>query len=190
MGIWPLMAIAAALAMDAFAVALASGVSLKQVSGRQTFRLAWHFGLFQALMPIAGWSAGLTVHSLIEKIDHWVAFALLVFISIRMIIEAFKTDEGRVDKRDPTKGGTMVMLSVATSIDALAVGLSLSFLKISIWYPALVIGVVAGLFTIIGLHLGRFLSSRSRLGHYAELIGGVVLLGIGVNILYEHGAIF
>ena len=96
MGIWPLMAIAAALAMDAFAVALASGVSLKQVSGRQTFRLAWHFGLFQALMPIAGWSAGLTVHSLIEKIDHWVAFALLVFVSIRMIIEAFKTDEGRV----------------------------------------------------------------------------------------------
>ncbi|MEE9530637.1 MAG: manganese efflux pump, partial [Syntrophobacteria bacterium] len=103
---------------------------------------------------------------------------------------AFKADEGRVDKRDPTKGGTMVMLSVATSIDALAVGLSLSFLRISIWYPALVIGVVAGLFTIIGLHLGRFLSSRTRLGHYAELIGGVVLLGIGVNILYEHGAIF
>jgi putative Mn2+ efflux pump MntP len=77
MSIWAVLAIAVALAMDAFAVALASGVTLKRVSGRQTFRLAWHFGLFQALMPIAGWSVGLTVHSLIEKVDHWLAFALL-----------------------------------------------------------------------------------------------------------------
>ena len=187
MGIWALLAIAVALAMDAFAVAVASGVTLKNVSGRQTFRLAWHFGLFQALMPIAGWSVGLTVYSLIEKVDHWVAFALLLFVSIRMIIEALKKSEGEVDKPDPTQGGTLVMLSVATSIDALAVGLSLSFIRVSIWWPALVIGLVAGSFTIIGLHLGRFLSTGSRIGQYAELIGGVVLLGIGVKILYEHG---
>jgi putative Mn2+ efflux pump MntP len=188
MSIWAVLAIAVALAMDAFAVALASGVTLKRVSGRQTFRLAWHFGLFQALMPIAGWSVGLTVHSVIEKVDHWLAFALLVFVGVRMIIEAVKKNKGEVDnKPDPTKGGTMVMLSVATSIDALAVGLSLSFIRVSIWWPALVIGLVAGSFTIIGLHLGRFLSTRSRLGHFAELIGGAVLLGIGVKILYEHG---
>jgi putative Mn2+ efflux pump MntP len=184
MSIWAVLAIAVALAMDTFAVALASGVALKRVSGRQTFRLAWHFGLFQALMPIAGWSVGLTVHSVIEKVDHWLAFALLVFVSVRMIIEAVKKNKGEVDKPDPTKGGTMVMLSVATSIDALAVGLSLSFLRVSIWWPALVIGLIAGSFTIIGLHLGRFLSTGSRLGHFAELIGGAVLLGIGVKILY------
>lgn len=187
MSIWAVFAISLALAMDAFAVALASGVALKRVSGRQTFRLAWHFGLFQALMPIAGWSVGLTAHSAIEKVDHWLAFALLVFVSARMIIEAVKKNKGEVDKADPTKGGTMVMLSVATSIDALAVGLSLSFIRVSIWWPALVIGLFAGSFTIIGLHLGRFLSTGSRLGHFAELIGGAVLLGIGVKILYEHG---
>lgn len=190
MGIWALLAIALALALDAFAVALVSGITIKRVSGRQTFRLAWHFGLFQALMPMAGWGAGLTIHSLIEKVDHWVAFALLVFIGVRMIIEALKREpESKIDKPDPTKGVTMVMLSVATSIDAFAVGLSLSFLRVSIWWPALVIGLVAGLFTIIGLHLGRFLSGGSRLGQYAELIGGLVLLGIGVKILYEHAAI-
>ena len=187
MSIWAVLAIAVALAMDAFAVALASGVTLKIISGRQTFRLAWHFGLFQALMPIAGWSVGLTVHSVIEKVDHWLAFALLVFVSVTMIIEAVKKNKGEVDKPDPTKVGTMVMLSVATSIDAFAVGLSLSFIRVSIWWPALVIGLVAGSFTIIGLHLGRFLSTGSRLGHFAELIGGAVLLGIGVKILYEHG---
>ncbi len=188
MGIWALLAIAVALAMDAFAVALVSGVTLKNVSARQTFRLAWHFGFFQALMPIAGWSLGLAVYSLIAKVDHWVAFALLAFVSFRMIREAVAKHTGGADKPDPTKGGTMVMLSVATSIDALAVGLSLSFIRVSIWWPALVIGLVAGLFTIVGLHLGRVLSTGSRLGRYAELIGGVVLLGIGVKILYEHGA--
>ena len=113
--------------------------------------------------------------------------ALLVFVSVRMIIEAVKKNKGEVNKLDPTKGGTMVMLSVATSIDALAVGLSLSFISVSIWWPALVIGLVAGSFTVIGLHLGRFLSTGSRLGDFAELIGGAVLLGIGVRILYEHG---
>lgn len=182
-----LMGTAIALAMDAFAVAVASGVNLKVVSPRQTFRLAWHFGLFQALMPIIGWSGGLTVRSLIEHYDHWVAFVLLALVGGHMIWEALEKEKELQPKNDPTKGLRLVMLSVATSIDALAIGLSLSLLKISIWLPALVIGVVATVATAAGLHLGRKAGSSSHLSSYAEVTGGLVLIAIGLKVLYEHG---
>lgn len=181
--------IAIGLAMDAFAVSIATGVSLKKVNARQIFRLAWHFGFFQAMMPVIGWFAGLTVRSLIEHVDHWIAFALLAFVGIRMIREAFKDVDSKEKQIDPTKGWTLVILSVATSIDALAVGLSLSMLKISIWTPALIIGLVAGMFTIIGLQLGQKVGSAASLSRYAEIIGGIVLLIIGLKILYEHNAL-
>jgi len=181
-----IIGIAVALAMDAFAVAIASGVALGTVSKRQTFRLAWHFGLFQALMPIIGWGLGTAVNQYISSFDHWVAFGLLAFIAIRMIAEALgHGDEARTG--DPTKGGTMVMLSVATSIDAMAVGTSFALLGISIWIPVLVIGVVAAAFTTIGLHLGSFVSRVERVGKAAEIIGGVVLILIGFRILWDHG---
>ena len=176
-----------ALAMDAFAVSIASGVSLKKVSIRQTFRLAFHFGFFQALMPVIGWSGGLTVRSLIEQYDHWVAFLLLALVGGHMIREAFHKDQDKKEKSDPTKGITLLMLSVATSIDALAVGLSLSILNISIWFPALIIGIVAALATAVGLHIGKRVGASSQMSQYAECIGGIVLLLIGVRILYEHG---
>ncbi|MBU0484570.1 MAG: manganese efflux pump MntP family protein [Proteobacteria bacterium] len=178
--------IALALAVDAFAVALAAGVSLPVINFRHTFRLAWHFGLFQGGMNIIGWAAGLTVRSYIENFDHWLAFGLLAFVGIRMIVEALQADDP-VAKKDPTRGQTLVMLSVATSIDALAVGLSFSLLKISIWQPALIIGVVAAVLTALGLHLGRMLGAASKLGPLTEVIGGLVLVGLGLNILYEHG---
>ncbi len=181
--------LAVALAMDAFAVSIASGVALKSVSARQTFRLAWHFGLFQAMMPVIGWSAGLTVRSHIEAYDHWVAFALLVFVAQGMLRSAFRAEQAEADAKDPTKGMTMVMLSVATSIDALAVGLSLSMISVSIWTPALIIGLVAGAFTTAGMHLGKVIGSMARLSRWAEMTGGIVLLAIGVNILREHGAL-
>ena len=181
--------IAIGLAMDAFAVSIAAGVRLKKVRARQIFRLAWHFGFFQAMMPVIGWFAGLTVRSLIEHYDHWIAFALLAFVGIRMIWEAFQDETSRDQRLDPTKGWTLVILSVATSIDALAVGLSLSMLKISIWGPALIIGLIAGMFTIIGLQLGQKVGSVGRLSRYAEIIGGIVLLIIGLKILYEHSAL-
>ena len=184
-----IIAMAVALAMDAFAVAIATGVRLKRVSLRQFFRLAWHFGLFQAVMPIIGWSAGLTVRGSIERYDHWIAFGLLSFVGINMIREAFKLEEDARKKRDPTRGLTLVMLSVATSIDALAVGLTISMLKVAIWFPALVIGLVAGAFTVVGLHLGKSVGSAERLSPVAEVLGGLVLLGIGVNILVEHQAL-
>ena len=183
------LALAVALAMDAFAVSIASGVSLRTVSARQTFRLAWHFGLFQALMPVIGWSAGLTIRSHIEAYDHSVAFALLVFVAQGMLRSAFKGDSVDADAKDPTKGMTMVMLSVATSIDALAVGLSLSMINVSIWTPALIIGLVAGGFTTVGMHLGKVIGNMAQLSRWAEMTGGLVLLVIGVNILREHGAL-
>lgn len=183
-----LLALAVALAMDAFAVAVASGIVLKTVDLRQTFRLSWHFGLFQALMPVIGWFLGLSVRSYIEDYDHWVAFVLLGYIGIKMIREAFGDDECS-EHRDPTRGMTLIMLSVATSIDALAVGLSLSMLGLSIWLPALVIGLVALLFTVIGLHLGRTVARARRIGRAAELLGGGVLIAIGLRILWEHGAL-
>ena len=181
--------LAVALAMDAFAVSIAAGVALKAVSPRQTFRLAWHFGLFQALMPVIGWSAGLTVRSRIEAYDHWVAFALLAFVAQGMLRSAFKGEQTDTDAKDPTKGMTMVMLSVATSIDALAVGLSLSMISVSIWTPALIIGLVAGAFTTAGMHLGKAIGGVAQLSRWAEMTGGVVLLAIGVNILREHRAL-
>jgi putative Mn2+ efflux pump MntP len=183
------LALAVALAMDAFAVSIASGVSLRTVSARQTFRLAWHFGLFQAMMPVIGWSAGFTIRSRIEAYDHWVAFALLVFVAQGMLRSAFKGESVDADPKDPTKGMTMVMLSVATSIDALAVGLSLSMINVSIWTPALIIGLVAGGFTTAGMHLGKVIGNMAQLSRWAEMTGGLVLLVIGVNILREHGAL-
>lgn len=182
-----IIAIAVALAMDAFAVAVTAGVILKEISFRQNFRLAWHFGLFQALMPIIGWGVGRYIHHWVQAIAHWVAFGLLLFVAQGMIRSAFSCRPAEAELKDPTRGATMVMLSVATSLDALAVGLSLSMLEVSIWLPALVIGLVAGGFTIIGMQLGKKLSRVPRLSCYAELIGGVVLLLIGVNILREHG---
>ena len=183
-----IVALAIALAMDAFAVAIATGVRLKRVSFRQFFRLAWHFGLFQAMMPVIGWAAGLTVRESIERYDHWIAFALLSFVGVNMIREAFKLEEDAREKHDPTRGMTLVMLSVATSIDALAVGLTISMLQVAIWLPALVIGLVAGAFTIMGLYLGKSVGSAERLSPIAEVLGGVVLLAIGVKILIEHQA--
>ena len=183
-------AIAVALAMDAFAVSIVTGASLKDVSFRQTFRLSWHFGFFQALMPVIGWSAGLSIRTYIEAYDHWIAFVLLTMVGIKMIREAFQHEKDEKPKKDPTKGMTLVALSVATSVDALAVGFSISMLNVSIWIPVVIIGIVAGMFTIIGLKIGKRIGSAARLSCYAEITGGLVLFAIGLNILHEHGALF
>jgi putative Mn2+ efflux pump MntP len=187
MDLLTIILIALALAVDAFAVALAAGVSLCQVNSRQTFRLAFHFGLFQAMMNIIGWGAGLTVRTLLSNIDHWLAFGLLALVAAKMMKDSVAGREEEAEKVDPTKGYTLVMLSVATSIDSLAVGLSFSVLNVSIWMPASIIGLVATLLTVIGLKLGCLLGSASRIGSRAEIAGGLVLLGIGFNILHQHG---
>jgi putative Mn2+ efflux pump MntP len=187
MSLLNIIAIAVALAMDAFAVAIATGVTLGQISFRQNFRLAWHFGLFQALMPMIGWGAGLTVRSLIARFDHWIAFGLLLFVAQGMFRASLKNDGEQAQIKDPTRGLTMVMLSVATSIDALAVGFSLSMISVSIWTPAAIIGVVACLFTTAGLHLGKYIGKARRLRRWADGLGAAVLLLIGLDILWQHG---
>lgn len=189
MTIYSIIALAVALAMDAFAVSIATGAYLTSLHIRQVFRLSWHFGLFQAMMPVIGWYSGTTVHVYIEAFDHWIAFGLLVFIGSNMIRGAFTERDEEYDKKDPTKGFSLVMLSVATSIDAFAAGLSLSVLNVSIVIPAFVIGITAAGFTVFGLYLGSRSANILFLKKYTELFGGVILYGIGIQLLYQHGAL-
>lgn len=187
MDLLSVLLVALALAVDAFAVALATGVCLPRVGFRQTFRLAWHFGLFQAGMNVVGWGGGLTFRALLESFDHWLAFALLLLVGGHMIREALRPKDEQCPGSDPTRGWSLVMLSVATSLDSLAVGLSFAVLQVEIWLPALIIGLVATLLTGVGLHLGRLVRNASRLGTAAEVAGGLVLIAIGLSILHEHG---
>lgn len=179
-----LLAIAVGLAMDAFAVSIASSVSLGRVTGRQVFRLSSSFGLFQALMPVAGWAMGLTFVGLVAGWDHWLAFGLLAFVGCRAIWQSLKADGERRDCQDPTTGINLLLLSVATSIDALAVGLSFAAMKLTILVPVLVIGAVAAAFTVAGMLLGCRLGSL--FGRRMEFAGGLILIGIGIKIALEH----
>jgi len=179
-----LLGIALGLAMDAFAVAIGVAVSLGGASRRQILRLAWHFGLFQTLMPIIGWAAGTSAHPLIESWDHWLAFALLAFVGGRMLIEALRNGGAGPTAADPTRGWSLVGLSVATSIDALAVGLSFAALGVEVWAPALVIGVTAALMTVLGTVGGRHLGLR--FGNRMSAVGGIVLIAIGCWMVVEH----
>jgi putative Mn2+ efflux pump MntP len=179
------LAIALALAMDAFAVALGLGLSLKPATGRQTFRLAFHFGLFQFLMPIIGWGTGERLIRSIERYDHWVALALLLAVGGKMIYESFrKGEESDLRSADPTKGFSLVVLSIATSVDALAVGLSLAALRVSIIFPAVIIGLVASAMTVAGMKVGPAVGKV--IGKRAELLGGLILISIGIKILVDH----
>lgn len=179
------LGLAFALAMDAFAVSLGLGLNLVRASAVQTLRLALFFGLFQFLMPVIGWGAGTTIIGLIEGFDHWVAFALLLGVGGKMIVESFRRSEDfKIRKSDPTKGLSLFVLSVATSLDALAVGLSLAALHAAIAYPAAVIGVVAFLMTVVGMKLGPVLGRI--MGKRAELAGGLILILIGIKILVDH----
>ncbi len=180
-----LIAIAVALAMDAFAVAVVTGLTVETLTLRRVFRLAFHFGFFQFLMPLVGWGAGTAVHRYIAAIDHWIAFGLLVFIGGRMLLHAGEPErDGGCAACDPTCGASLLVLSVATSVDALAVGLSLSFLGVELLLPALVIGAVAFLLTALGMRIGP-LAGR-LFGRRAEIAGGLLLIAIGIGILVDH----
>jgi len=185
-----ILSFAVALAMDAFAVAIATGANLKYISFRQAFRLSWHFGLFQALMLIIGWWLGTSVQRYVEAYAHWLAFVLLALVGSNMLREAVKADAEETKdhvSKDSTKGMRLVILSTATSIDAMAVGLSMSMVNVSIFLPAIIIGIVAVGFTIVGIHLGERVARLAWLSMSAEIIGGLVLWLIGLNILRENG---
>lgn len=185
MEITTILLVAVALAMDAFAVAVAAGFQLEQLTGRHIFRLSWHFGLFQALMPVIGWFSGRFVVGYIQDYAHWAAFFLLFWIGANMIRESFDKDSDTKTK-DPTRGTRLVILSIATSMDALAVGFSLAALKASIVLPVIIIGITALFFTWVGLVLGNRVLSSRRIGKHAELMGGCILVLIGINILHKH----
>ena len=185
-----MFALAVALAMDAFAVSLAAGIRIRCVSLAQTARMAGFFGFFQFLMPVLGWMLGYRAQKYIEAYDHWLAFVLLAFVGGKMLKEAWEGGESCQTQCDPTLGGSLWLLAIATSLDALAVGLSLALLQIDIWTPSIVIGIVCFVLTAVGMHLGKLVCrvpGLDSLGNKANAFGGLVLLAIGVRILHEHG---
>lgn len=183
MPIWTIFLIAVGLAMDCFAVSLGVGTARTAVGPRPTFRLFFHFGLFQAGMTILGWLAGKTVVSYIAAIDHWIAFGLLFFVGVRMLHGGLKSSlEPAIP--DPSRGMTLVMLSIATSIDALAVGLSLALLSVNVIWSALIIGAVSALLSLVGLNLGNQLGFR--FGKSMEVLGGIILIAIGFRVVITH----
>jgi len=175
--------VAIGLGVDAFSVAIGIGAANTKRSWAPVLRLAAAFGLFQFAMPIAGWLAGLTVVNVIGGIDHWIAFFLLAYIGGKMIWEGCK-NETEEEKSDQTSGLPLLLLSIATSIDALAVGFSFSILKVPILFPAAVIGIVCFLMTTIGMIFGKALARI--FGKKVEIFGGIVLIVIGVKILIDH----
>lgn len=176
-----ILLIAAGLAMDAFAVSITSGITVRHLRIKHALKIALFFGFFQAIMPIIGWLSGMSLRNIISGFDHWIAFGLLSIIGCKMIYESFKLKK---EKINPQNIYILFILSIATSIDALAVGLSLSFLKVAIILPAIIIGVVTFLLSFFGVYVGN------KVGHFferkIEMIGGLVLIGIGLKILIEH----
>ena len=187
--LFAVLAIALALAMDAFAVSVSAAATLPSVTWRHYFRLSFHFGLFQFLMPVIGWALGVSVRGYIEAWDHWIAFALLSLVGLNMLREAWSGEEEEEHSGDPSRGLQLVMLAVATSIDAMAVGLSFAMIGVSVWGPAVIIGLVCAAVTAAGVKLGRILGGSALLGNKVSVLGALVLIGIGVKILHEHGVL-
>ena len=187
MGIIELALIGVGLSMDAFAVAVCKGLGMKRLNLRQALVIALFFGGFQALMPVAGWLLGTGFQSYITPVDHWIAFALLAFIGGKMLWDAFREDddgetsqagEGRLDLKE------LAMLAVATSIDALAVGITFAFLQVDIVPAVSLIGAITLALSFAGVAIGHFFGARFE--KPATIVGGVVLILIGCKILLEH----
>jgi len=175
--------IAVGLSMDAFAVSISSGLAIKKLKIRHAFLIASFFGLFQAIMPILGWLSGVKVRNFISSFDHWLAFLILSIIGGKMIYEATKLEEA-AQKTDPLNIYLLFLLAIATSLDALAVGLSFALLNIKVIIPAVIIGITTFLFSLSGVFIGK------KFGHFfekkIEIIGGIILICIGIKILSEH----
>lgn len=179
-----ILLIALGLSADCFAVAISAGLSEIRLSFLQQFRIALSFGIFQALMTYIGWLLGRTVVDFVSEFDHWLAFILLVIIGGRMIWESFHHDGNFQRRLNMSESLPLLILSIATSIDALAVGLSLAFVEVSIGTASLTIGIMAFIVTVVGLFVGRQVGKV--VGTRAELVGGLILITIGLRILIEH----
>ncbi len=174
--------IAVGLAMDAFAVSIATGITTTQQKRKTAFVMASSFGIFQMLMPLIGWSVGLTFSDLIVGIDHWIAFGLLAFIGSKMIYDSTKKEDP--GKNNTLKISSLLTLAVATSIDALMVGLSFAFLQTPIAVPILVIGIVTFALSYVGVIFGCAIGSF--FGNKIKIAGGLILIAIGVKVLLDH----
>ncbi len=185
MNIFDLILLAIGVSMDAFAVSIAKGLATQKLRPKHYASVAMWFGGFQALMPVIGYFVGANFASIVESCDHWIAFALLSLIGGKML---YDTLTGGEDDEDGTGADfrfkTMFVLAIATSIDALAIGVSLAFLKVNIWSAIAFIGATTATFSALGLRLGNIFGYRYK--HGAELTGGVVLMLIGAKILVEH----
>jgi putative Mn2+ efflux pump MntP len=185
-----ILGIAVGLAMDALAVSIAVGMGLSQVTPRHTFRMAFHFGLFQFLMPIIGWTAGVQLSHTLHQYDHWAALFLLSLVGCKMLYEAWNKGRGALEKggltpvSDPTRGMMLVTLSLATSLDALAVGASMALLGVSVWMPSVIIGLLTAALSALGITFGGWFGRRWQ--RWAEIAGGCVLILMGLKIFISH----
>lgn len=175
--------IAFALSLDAFALATVVGATPFGRSWDAIARISFNFGLFQALMPIAGYFLGKNLVKWIEQWDHWIAASIIFLIAFKMILDHHSDDTYRKNI-DPSKGIKLVGLSIACSLDAFAVGFSFSLIHREIWMAALLFGIITSIVSCIGLRLGAL--THSLIGHKVEILGAIVLIGIGIKILIEH----
>lgn len=183
MSFWEILLLAIGVSMDAFAVSIGKGLSARRVSWRESLTVGLWFGGFQALMPVIGYYLGICFADLVTRIDHWIAFGLLVSIGGNMIREALQ--KGEEKPADASFGfRTMLVLAIATSIDALALGISFAFLGTGLWPSVLVIGLTTFAFSAVGLLIGKKVGSRFHSG--AQILGGLILIAIGIKILVEH----
>ena len=182
MGGLEILLISIGLAMDAFAVSICKGLSLKTMSWKKAIIVGLYFGFFQALMPLIGYFLGSTFESVVTKVDHWIAFILLGIIGINMIKEAFGNDEE--NQNDKVDFKTMIMLAIATSIDALAVGITFAFFKVNMVIATIMIGIVTFAICVIGVKIGNKFGDKYE--RKAEVVGGIILIFMGIKILLEH----
>ena len=182
MGIITIILIAVGLSMDSFAVSVTNGLTIKDLNVRKILTISFSLAFFQSIFPLLGWLAGIGIEKYIREFDHWIAFLLLLFIGGKMIYEGFQ--KNGIEEKSELKTLTLIGQSIATSIDAFAVGISFAFLNLSITTPVLLIGIVTFIASIIGLHIGKYLGKK--IGKSVEIFGGIVLIGIGVKILIEH----
>ena len=182
MDTFSIILIAIGLSMDSFAVSVTNGLTIRNLNVKRILTISFSLAIFQALMPLIGWFAGIGVEGYIKDFDHWIAFVLLFFIGVKMVYEGFTKDETAKDSELQIL--VLIGQSFATSIDAFAVGLSFALLDISIVTPVLIIGIITFGVSLIGLQLGKYFGKK--IGKSVEIFGGIVLMGIGFKILIEH----
>ena len=182
MGVLEILLIAIGLAMDAFAVSICKGLSMKKMCWKKALIVGLYFGIFQALMPVIGYFLGATFENLVTQVDHWIAFALLTFIGINMLKEAFAKNEE--NHNDSVDFKTMAILAIATSIDALAIGITFAFLQVKMLLAILMIGIITFAICVIGVKIGNEFGDKYE--RKAETVGGLILILMGIKILLEH----